>query len=180
MNRKRTKHRLQAALDAVVPKILEEDNIPEHRACVFWNTAAMVILNDWGHETLLQGGTMMWPRVDPHQDDGVMHTHFSYVFEKHAAKAAIDAGHLPEMHVWAVVRDGLHIVDYTARFLPRQCEELGFMKWLGKRPPAALFGERPKRVTYRADPIACLIARDGAMAHNIPPRVRALMQGVLV
>lgn len=117
-----------------------------------------------GIPALLQAGSMSWPRIRPEEDDGVINTHFSYVFEaiSPATVLAIMNNRMPEMHAWVAVPP-CTIIDTTTRFLKQQCEKLTDMKWTADEPPDYLWcdtddPEFPSGVMYRPDVVAIELA----------------------
>ena len=63
----------------------------------------------------IQAGSLQWPRIKPEDDDGVMNTHFAYMWTPGAYDSAMSVlmGNLPEMHVWVGIVDRQEVVDFT-------------------------------------------------------------------
>ena len=97
-----------------------------------------------------------WPRIRMEDDDGVVHTHFSYEWEPDSAatnQAMLD-DRMPEMHVWVGLPDKQIIIDLTTRFLPAQCRQTAGLEWLAPPPPDYLWchiNDLPRGVYYLAE-----------------------------
>jgi hypothetical protein len=133
-----------------------------------------LLLKGRSPRTIIQAGSASWPRVPPELDDGVMNTHFSYVWDpdSYAARLAL-AGvfqaarlggrkgfSLPEMHVWLARPDTRDIIDFTTGLWPEACKLTIGEEWLAPPPPDYLWAdELPEGVHYAADrsAIDCVI-----------------------
>ena len=106
-------------------------------ACLYWAKAACIRLRDAGHNAQLQAGTAAWRRVPEHLDDGIVDTHFGYEWNADSPEieAALLAGRLPEMHVWAAIPERNQIIDMTTGFQVEQCSEMLGMDWPAEHPP---------------------------------------------
>lgn len=130
--------------------------------CAHLVAAFGVVLARRGVRIVVQGGTASWRRLPEELDDGVVSTHFSYVFEPDSPTglARFRRGLLPEMHVWAVIPDRREAVDLTLGDLPEQCEIAGRLPWLTPRPPPFgwwLWEEEPPGI-YAPSEVACRVA----------------------
>lgn len=149
----------------LVERFGEEDL---HHACGYWAAGVVLELHKMGIRAIIQAGTMQWPVVDVADDDGVGHTHFSYMWEPDhpLTRARIAANLLPEMHIWAAIPDPGRpgrgeLVDLTTAYLPRQAREKGGVAWRGKKPPEYLWASRPPdRVVYEVHADATFLAME--------------------
>lgn len=115
----------------------------EAGGCLYWALFTARHLRSVGIPAQIQAGTCYWPRLRPDQDDGHPDTctQFGYQFEpgRYSAPVLImEAGKLPEMHVWAAVAPAT-IIDVTTRYWPEQCQRLTGMDWPGDVPPDFLW-----------------------------------------
>lgn len=106
-------------------------------ACLYWAKATLIRLREAGHAAQIQAGTAAWKRVPDHLDDGVVDTHFGYQWTAHSPEneAALLAGRLPEMHVWAAIPERNQIIDMTTGFQVEQCSKMLGMDWPADHPP---------------------------------------------
>ena len=113
-------------------------------ACLYWSTILIIVAKSRGYESLiLQAGNAHFKRVPDHMDDGVIPTHFSYVFEEDAilTKVALaGGGFMPEMHCWVADRRTKELADITTGHVPTQCTSLTGSDWLTPPPPAYVWG----------------------------------------
>ena len=158
---KREKHRFVKKIRDLFP-ILHPDVERPHKSCLYWADTTCKVLTSAGIRTVLQAGSMSWPRINPEQDDGVMNTHLSYVWEphNHTTIQRLMDGLLPEIHIWCAIPETMEIVDLTTRYHQQQCQDLG-MDWLGDPPPDYLWSDQkhwPDRVRYVPDRSATYLA----------------------
>jgi hypothetical protein len=109
---------------------------------------------------LIAAGSMSYPRIDMSKDDGIMATHYSYVFEPYSLDtiASIENNMMPEMHVWVTLPDQGEIVDITTCYLKELCENHAGIKWLAPDPPDFIWSRTlPEHVYYTPDPKAVLL-----------------------
>jgi hypothetical protein len=108
--------------------------------CVRWTCTAMRILMERGYRPKIQAGSMSWPIVTPEQDDGVSPTHFTYEWSPHTpeSQARMEAGGLPEVHVWLALPDLGEILDFSTKFFPEQSKRFGLV-WQAPPPPDYLW-----------------------------------------
>jgi hypothetical protein len=120
-------------------------------------------------KVLMQAGSCQWPRITREQDDGVMATHFGYVWQPNhpATELAIAEHRIPEMHCWVVLPERRELIDMSSSSFPEQCMKLIGKDWPGIKPPDYLwcsFDNLPKDVIYRADreaiDLAIIVARN--------------------
>lgn len=118
-----------------------------HRGCLYLAWAACAVAHQrFGHKLVLMAGSSYWPRLDEKTDDGVSPNRFGYEFEESLLTFARAAqGLLPEMHVWAFDVETYEIVDLTAGYFPRQCQEMLGEDWRTDLPPD-VFWDRPEKL----------------------------------
>jgi len=128
---------------------------PAHAACLYWAANVIQIASRYGVRLIPQAGSASWARVPLAEDDGVIATHFSYEWQGIDAaptRAAIDAGVLPELHVWAADPRAMEIVDLTTGYQALQCVERIGLEWRTPPLPAWLWAGRaglPEGTVYR-------------------------------
>jgi hypothetical protein len=149
-----------------------KESVEASTGLCFWYALALHIEAKLaGRNLMLQAGTAEWQRVPPEDDDGVMATHYGYVFEKDApytkafarelmGSSKLQRSILPEMHVWLIDVDKHALVDPTAGHFVAQAKTLCGFDWPGPVPPETLWcpiDDVPKDGTliYNADPDAC-------------------------
>lgn len=126
------------------------------KACLHWADTTVKVLRNAGYNAQIQAGTLCWPRIKPEEDDGVILTHFSYVWEdpENIMECAIRTfryGHMPEIHCWAALVDPPTLIDLTTGFLPQQCLSMTGLAWTAPDPPDHLWAtvdEIPDGVVY--------------------------------
>ncbi len=98
--------------------------------------AAVEAARNQGVRLIFQAGSASWMRIRPEEDDGVMNTHFSYVYDPTdpISRRAIAAGLLIEIHAWAADPVSQRILDLTIPQIPAACERMGGMRWSAPRP----------------------------------------------
>jgi hypothetical protein len=118
----------------------------------------------WQHRlrVVIQAGSLQWPRVARAEDDGVIDTHFSYMWTPHAPESALSValGQLPEMHVWVGILDRQELVDFSTRHLTAAALERG-LAWSAAAPPSYLWcpaNETPDWVVYSPNQDATIYA----------------------
>ena len=131
--------------------------------CLHWAAAAHRELFFHGFKPTIKAGSMNWPIVPEHLDDGVSATHFSYEFEAHNPinLLSMATGNLPEMHVWVWLTDTNETVDLSTRSLQEQCARLtgNRLHWLAPPPPKYLWTDMlPDGTYYRENIQATKIA----------------------
>lgn len=151
--------------EAVVELTKEVPGMAESTGgCVYYAMFTVEVLRKRGIFAVPQAGSAGWPRIRPEEDDGVMATHFSYMWTPNEPRsiAALMSGNLPEMHAWAVIPavplDQTEVVDMAAGLFPVQAKTLCGYEWPGPKPPKYLWArakEKPPGVLYNADPEAC-------------------------
>ena len=133
-------------------------------ACLYWTKAACLRLGEAGQRAILQAGSASWVRVPPELDDGVVATHYSYMWEPQSPANVMQLmkGEMPEMHVWAALPERNQIVDLTTGFQPERCEEMLGMDWPAAKPPDWLWMEASEvpatGAFYEPCPVACSLA----------------------
>jgi hypothetical protein len=130
--------------------------------CLFTAHHTARVLWQHGQRAVIQAGSLQWPRIKRSEDDGVVNTHFAYVWTPGALDSAVSValGNLPEMHVWVGLMESQEIVDFTTRHLKTAAADHG-MSWSAGDPPAYLWcpaNETPDWVVYRPDRDASIYA----------------------
>jgi hypothetical protein len=147
---------------------------PEHH-CLLFALHLQHVLEGMGCKTVFQAGSSSWPRVRlPEEDDGVIDTHFSHVFDAQEVLRAALAGHLPEIHCWLAVpppegrpEAEAVLIDPTTSALPEKCRLTTGMAWTAPPPPAFLWcrvDRLPPGVLYQPDVYAIEVALDYGIA----------------
>jgi hypothetical protein len=111
------------------------------------------MLQSFGFRALIQAGSMSWPILPPHLDDGEQSTHFAYEWspEREESQAAIKLGFLPEIHIWIGLPDLNALVDFSTKWFPQRAAQEGLI-WRTPPPPDFLWcspDELPARVVYQ-------------------------------
>jgi len=119
--------------------------VSEQAACLYLAPAIISVAKRMGVRLVLQAGSASWRRVSEVDDDGLMATHFSYLWEPHTLRTRmiLAQGLMPELHVWAADPERQEIVDLTTGHIPLQCQQLGEMKWLCEPPPDFIWHSGP-------------------------------------
>lgn len=130
--------------------------------CLYYAHHTASVLWRHGYRAVIQAGSLQWPRVRRDEDDGVMNTHFAYMWTPHTPESALSValGNLPEMHVWVGLVDRQEIVDFTTRYLKAAAAAHG-MAWSAADPPAHLWcpaDQTPDWVVYRPNRDASIYA----------------------
>lgn len=97
-----TKPRVMNALDkrqvyAAVRRRYEQWYGHDHMtkgSCLYWTMTGMGVLLSLGCRALMQAGSMSWPIIPPHLDDGKQSTHFTYEWSpwREESQAALKLG----------------------------------------------------------------------------------------
>jgi hypothetical protein len=112
-------------------------------SCLYWAGVALSYFDSIGETALLQAGSASWARISREKDDGVVNTHFSYMFEiSKTTLKKILAGEMPEMHVWVAITNPQQIIDLTTLYVPTQCKKLTGMDWFCQTPPEFVWTEK--------------------------------------
>jgi len=132
--------------------------------CLYWAYALRHRLLQDQIPTIVQGGTALWPRMRPDQDDKESPTHFGYVWDPDSreSRMALSAGALPEMHVWNVIPVVRHVIDLTTHAWPTRCWEMIHYDWIGDKPPEFMwchFNSLPDHVVYKPISPATMLAQ---------------------
>jgi hypothetical protein len=116
---------------------------------------------------VLQAGSGYWPRLTPEQDDGdpSTHTHFGYEWEGRTPSnmMRVQAGLLPEMHVWVGDPKRQELIDLTTGRWVEHCQVIQGLAWPGVQPPEFFWGgpdDLPDSVVYKPDGEATFLALD--------------------
>ncbi len=121
--------------------------------CLYWALTGMGILLSHGFRALIQAGSMSWPILPPHLDDGKQPTHFTYEWSpwREESQAALKLGLLPEIHIWIGLPDQNELVDFSTKWLPQQAAREG-LTWKTEPPPNFLWcgpSDLPAGVVYK-------------------------------
>lgn len=120
-----------------------DQRVNKSAACLYWSTCLIAAAEMRGYTSLMmQAGSASFQRVPDEMDDGVINTHFSYIFEPDSpmSMAAFAMGFLPEMHCWVADRNTREIADMTTGFQPEQCMEMTGEEWHTPNPPKHVWG----------------------------------------
>jgi hypothetical protein len=112
---------------------------------------------------LISAGSFSIPRMNLEDDDGIVGTHFGYVFTPNrAAIEAVENNRMPEMHCWVQLPDRQEIVDLSTCYAKEQCKKLTGLDWLTNDPPDFIWhniNELPAGVIYKPDPYAVALVQ---------------------
>jgi hypothetical protein len=130
--------------------------------CLYYAHHTAATLRRHGYQAVIQAGSLQWPRIRPEDDDGVMNTHFAYMWTPRDVASAVSVamGNLPEMHCWVGIVDKQEVVDFTTRYLKSAAATLG-MGWTAADPPQYLWcaaSQMPEWMVYRPNREATLYA----------------------
>ncbi len=112
--------------------------------CLYYAHYTASVLHRHGYHATIQAGSLQWPRIKPEDDDGVMNTHFAYMWTPMWTPGAYESalsvlmGNLPEMHCWVGIIDTQEIVDFTTRHLKTAAANLD-LAWTAADPPEFLW-----------------------------------------
>ena len=67
-------------------------------SCLYWTMTGMGILLSLGYRALIQAGSMSWPIIPPHLDDGKQPTHFTYEWSPNKLPKMVWHGE-PNLHL---------------------------------------------------------------------------------
>ena len=123
--------------------------------CVPAARLAIDVARKHGISLVLQAGSAKWPRTLPGFADGGP-TNYGYTWRGLTPTVIerVQAGALPELHCWCVVKGTDEIVDPTAGEFPMQAACWAGIDWPGPQPPIALWALRnslPPGTEYKAD-----------------------------
>ncbi len=109
-------------------------------SCLYWTLTGLSILTSLGLRARLQAGSLSWPILPPHLDDGHQPTHFTYEWSpwRPESQAALKLGLLPEIHLWIGLPDRNELVDFSTQWLPQQAAKAGLV-WRTDPPPDFLW-----------------------------------------
>ena len=142
----------------------------ERGSCLYWTITGLGVLQSLGYRALLQAGSMSWPILPAHLDDGQQPTHFSYEWSpwRSESQAALELGLLPEIHLWIGLPDQNELVDFSTRWLPQQAAQEGLV-WRTESPPDFLWcgpASLPAGVLYKPEMEAIAFALKIICAHH--------------
>lgn len=156
----------------------EFPEIKEQAGCLYLSMCVIRVAHKYGIRLALQAGTCSWRRVPEELDDGVMGTHFSYVWEPDsmATRIAILENRLPELHVWAGDPATQELIDLTSGSFPAQCKELAGEEWLTPTPPDYIWMHSSKVPAYYRPFMDATILAGNLYLHHV--RIRAEKLGL--
>jgi len=122
-------------------------------ACLYWASETVRELSRRGTRAIIQAGSASWPRVRPEDDDGIIDTHFGYVFERSDRdRERFNRGLLPELHCWAAIPDTGELIDLTTGYQMDQARETAALDWPAPELPPYYWGRvLPERWYYKPD-----------------------------
>lgn len=152
----------------------------EYRSCLYMTLVGGMVLAKHGVRGVPQGGSMQFPMVDLAQDDGVMNTHFAFVWDPESldSRLAMAQDMLPEMHVWIGIPDTQEIVDFNTGTFPDFAKSIN-LDWPGAKPPKYIWDTcqalDKKGIVYRPNRKATQLAMY-AMARINANYVKSILQ----
>ena len=138
----------------------------DRASCVYQAACVIYAAYHHGVDLMVQAGGAAWPRIPVEEDDGTVDSHFGYEWQglsSASSRAAIDAGHLPEIHVWAAEVRTMSLVDTSTRYVQEQCNETTDLEWRMPKPPDYIWStaeDMPDRWYYQPSETATLFIRD--------------------
>ena len=126
---------LVAEIEQAISKL---DNRPG--LCLYYAKETMAVLRSHGYTAVIQAGSLQWPCLRPEDDDGVISTHFAYMWSPGDLSSAFSValGNLPEIHCWVGLVKEQEIVDFSVRHLKKAAAIVG-VKWTAADPPQYLW-----------------------------------------
>lgn len=108
--------------------------------CLYYAKETMAVLTRHGRKAVIQAGSLQWPCLRPEDDDGVISTHFAYMWSPGDPISLLSmvAGNLPEIHCWVGLLEEQEIVDFSTRHLKRAAAAHG-VRWTAADPPSYLW-----------------------------------------
>lgn len=157
---------VQREVETLVRRVARRQGVEHMLAalCPVWAGATVHVLARHGVRACLQAGTAGWRRLRPEEDDGVVDTHCSYVWELGSVETQVRLarGMLPEMHVWAAIVEDQVLIDFTTgRWLERFKQLTPALTWSAPLPPEFLWCQAehlPAACYYQPDLEATRIA----------------------
>jgi hypothetical protein len=130
--------------------------------CLYYAKETIAVLARHGRKAVIQAGSLQWPCLRPGDDDGVVSTHFAYMWSPNNITSAFSValGNLPEMHCWVGLLEEQEIVDFSVRHLKTAAAALG-VSWTAANPPPYLWcsvGDIPDDIWYIPNREASLYA----------------------
>ncbi|MFA5766515.1 MAG: hypothetical protein WC919_01150 [Candidatus Paceibacterota bacterium] len=120
--------------------------------CLYYAKETIAVFARHGYKAVIQAGSLQWPCLCPEDDDGVISTHFAYMWSPGDFTSAFSValGNLPEMHCWVGLLEEQEIVDFSIRHLKTAAAIHG-VKWTAADPPPYFWchvNEIPDDVRY--------------------------------
>jgi hypothetical protein len=120
--------------------------------CLYYAKETIAILARHGYKAIIQAGSLQWPCLRPEDDDGIISTHFAYMWSPGDPISALSValGNLPEIHCWVGLLEEQEIVDFSIRHLKKAAAVHG-VRWTAADPPPYLWcpvNEIPDDVRY--------------------------------
>ncbi|MFA5767096.1 MAG: hypothetical protein WC919_04185 [Candidatus Paceibacterota bacterium] len=108
--------------------------------CIYYAKETIAVLARHGYKAVIQAGSLQWPCLRPEDDDGVVSTHFAYMWSPGDITSAFSValGNLPEMPCWVGLLQGQGIVDFSTRHLKSAATTLS-VSWTAADPPPYLW-----------------------------------------
>jgi hypothetical protein len=130
--------------------------------CLHYAKEAIAILTRHGYRAVIQAGSLQWPCLCPEDDDGIVATHFAYMWDPTSPinTFSLALGNLPEMHCWVGLLDQQEIVDFSVRHL-KEAAAIRGVRWTAEDPPSHLWcpvDKIPDDVRYIPDMKASIFA----------------------
>lgn len=108
--------------------------------CLHYAKETLAVFARHGRKAVIQAGSLQWPCLRPEDDDGVISTHFAYMWSPGNLTSAFSValGNLPEMHCWVGLLEEQEIVDFSIRHLKAAATASG-VNWTAADPPPYLW-----------------------------------------
>jgi len=108
--------------------------------CLYYAKETIAVLARHGYKAIIQAGSLQWPCLRLEDDDGIISTHFAYMWTPGDAASALSValGNLPEIHCWVGLLEEQEIVDFSVRYLKKAADMHG-VKWTAADPPPYLW-----------------------------------------
>jgi len=117
-------------------------------ACLYWNQVAMRTLMIHGFKPLLQAGTMLWKINDDLDPEACNAFGYQWSPEEPLSQAQLSAGLLPELHIWAGLKETNELIDFSTAYFRQIAEEEHRFKWTSPDPPKFIWGKPPEHALY--------------------------------
>lgn len=166
---KAEKDAIAGAAQRIVERFVIPPGVEPWRACLWYTFGAIPFVQKVLKKKVIpQGGTASWRRVRDEDDDGVLPTHFTYLFDfdDPLTTMSLLLRQLPEMHCWMAVPSTGDIIDLSVKHQTRACYENTQMVWQAYPLPEYLWlnvnDPEQDDFVYRGQREATAIAIDAA------------------